>query len=259
MRDLGVTEATVAAWEASCDGMLTAFEHHLERMPFVLGGRPSTADFGLLGPLYAHLYRDPVPGRMMRDRFPRVVAWCERVHDRGGTLTPAERASFERSDTHGHSNAYKVDEWLTDDEVPPTVLPLLQCFVHEMWPVLKSTCRAVKRYVGGRAGVPLPGKSFNAESFDQMGWGPLTHSFSLPFDARGQPGSCTDTRMVVPYHIWMLQRVEETVLMDEAGALPSFLRALQDGSELLDLPQLLDGCRVRKLRGAPVLSVASRV
>eukprot|EP00966_Prymnesium_polylepis_P193231 4478808-Prymnesium_polylepis.1 len=74
LRDLGVTENTVAAWEASCRAVLRAFDDHLAAHHYVLGGGPSTADFGLLGPLYAHLYRDPVPAAMMRAEFPRVAA-----------------------------------------------------------------------------------------------------------------------------------------------------------------------------------------
>ena len=58
MRALGVTWDTVAAWEASCKRILGLLEDHLKVYPFVLGHSPSTADFGLLGPIYAHLYRD---------------------------------------------------------------------------------------------------------------------------------------------------------------------------------------------------------
>lgn len=52
---LGVTDATVAAWEASCRNILSLFEEHFRHHPFVLGSRPSTADFGLLG-LFGHTY-----------------------------------------------------------------------------------------------------------------------------------------------------------------------------------------------------------
>ena len=38
-------------------------------MPFLLGHRPSIGDFGLLAPIYAHLYRDPVPGFILRTRW----------------------------------------------------------------------------------------------------------------------------------------------------------------------------------------------
>ena len=33
---------------------------------------------GMMGPFYAHLYRDPVPGKILKMRAPRVVEWIER-------------------------------------------------------------------------------------------------------------------------------------------------------------------------------------
>jgi hypothetical protein len=233
MVDLGVTDATVVAWEESCRNVLALLEAHLAELPYLLGGRPSTADFGLLGPLYAHLYCDPVPGAMMRAEYPRVSQWCERVH--GGADEPAVRAA-----------------WPAGDEVPATLLPLLQVVLTEMWPVLESTCRVVADYVGGDRNVKLAGKSFSADSFDQTGRGPLRHPFTLPFDAQGRPGGVSSgTRMVIPYQIWMLQRVEDTVLADGRGALRELLDRL-DGGAALDgarLTALLTGCRVRKEGG----------
>ena len=47
-----------------------ALERHLEQHDYVLGGRPSLADFSLLGPIYVHFCRDPVAGFDLRTRFP---------------------------------------------------------------------------------------------------------------------------------------------------------------------------------------------
>jgi hypothetical protein len=66
----------------------------------MLGGRPTLADFAMMGPLYAHLFRDPVPGKLVRTRAPLVGSWIERVmghptavlfepHPLHGTLHPA--------------------------------------------------------------------------------------------------------------------------------------------------------------------------
>ena len=54
------------------------FERHLGEtgVPFLLGHRPSIGDFGLLAPIYAHLYRDPVPGFILRTRW--VYKWVYR-------------------------------------------------------------------------------------------------------------------------------------------------------------------------------------
>ena len=48
--------------------------------PYVLGGRPSIADFGLMAPMFAHLARDPVPATLMKNRAPNVYRWTERMN-----------------------------------------------------------------------------------------------------------------------------------------------------------------------------------
>ena len=59
---LGCTEATLPSWSAMQQRLLEALESHLEAHDYVLGGRPSLADYALLGPIYVHFYRDPVAG-----------------------------------------------------------------------------------------------------------------------------------------------------------------------------------------------------
>jgi len=75
---LGVTAETEAAWTNSMHRMLTILENHFDRHDYVLGGRPTLADFPLMGPLYAHLYKDPAPGFMMRTQYPLICEWIER-------------------------------------------------------------------------------------------------------------------------------------------------------------------------------------
>ena len=65
--------------------------------------------------------------------------------------------------------------------------------------------------------------------------------------------------MVIPYQIWMLQRVAEALAnatAREAGlkALSELLGTSESGLELLELDTLLAGCRVRK-EGALLYSV----
>lgn len=135
------------------------------------------------------------------------------------------------------------------DKVPETIIPLLRVFLDEMWPVLKSTCTVLKSYLrlGGCGAGPLPGKSFSPASMDQQGSGPLVHDFTLPFDAAGKSGGTSHgVRMVVPYQVWMMQRLETAVQADVKTLLE---RLGQHGNELLELPKLLEGCRVQKVGG----------
>jgi glutathione S-transferase len=114
---LGIHPETVPAIEASYLAFLKDFEHHLADQPFLFGTRPSIGDFGLFGPLYAHLYRDPASGKLMRSHAPGVAAWVERMRD------PAPQSGA----------------FLHDDFVPATLEPLLRRAFEEFGPVLTNT------------------------------------------------------------------------------------------------------------------------
>lgn len=75
----GVTPRTRAAVEASYLETLSALEPVFGTRPFVLGERPTEADFGLFGPLFRHFFCDPAPARIMRERAPAVQEWVARM------------------------------------------------------------------------------------------------------------------------------------------------------------------------------------
>lgn len=75
----GLNAKMHAPVEASYQAFLADFDRHLEGHDFLLGGRPSIGDFGLIAPLYAHLYRDPHSGRHMKLHAPHVARWVERM------------------------------------------------------------------------------------------------------------------------------------------------------------------------------------
>ena len=58
---------------------LDRLEAILEGRRFLLGGRPSLADFGFFASMFRHFSLDPTPGRIMRDRAPRTHAWVARM------------------------------------------------------------------------------------------------------------------------------------------------------------------------------------
>jgi glutathione S-transferase len=55
--------------------------------PYLFGGRPSIADFGLAGQL-GQLLSDPTPGAMIRGQAPNLVSWIERMD------APADTGDF---------------------------------------------------------------------------------------------------------------------------------------------------------------------
>jgi glutathione S-transferase len=75
----GVTPATRAAVEAAYLDTLAALEPVFAVRPFVLGARPTEADFGFFASLFRHFFSDPAPARIMRARAPAVHEWVARM------------------------------------------------------------------------------------------------------------------------------------------------------------------------------------
>ncbi len=132
---LGALPPMHAAIEASYEALLQELNAHFAAWPWVLGNRPSVADFGLFGPLYAHQYRDPASGAIMRALAPHLVAWVERLRDARASV-PGEAA--------------------TDDQVPDTLLPVLRRQMREQMPELADTARLLTAWLGEHPGEPVP-------------------------------------------------------------------------------------------------------
>ena len=106
--------------------------------------------------------------------------------------------------------------WLPDDEIPESLDAVVALFFEEMWPVLADAAAVLTRFIESEhheRGAELPGKTFTATpGFEahQTGDGALTHAFRI--------GGVPARRMVVPYQIWMLQRVEALIARCVADA-----------------------------------------
>ena len=85
---VGSSAETKPQIEASFLRQLAILEPHLSRRPYLFGGRPCLADFGLFAQLY-ECSIDPTPGAILRERAPRVGAWIERM------LAPVGQGDFE--------------------------------------------------------------------------------------------------------------------------------------------------------------------
>lgn len=77
---VGSNEVTAAQIEDSYAEGLELLEAHLANRPYIFGGRPSFADFGLWGEIY-NCGVDPTPGALLTEKAPSVVAWVERMLD----------------------------------------------------------------------------------------------------------------------------------------------------------------------------------
>jgi glutathione S-transferase len=253
---LGCDERTEKAWQASQHRVLGLLETHFGQHDYALGGRPGLADFALLGPLYAHLYRDAVSGFALRVYFPITSEWVERTNGEGALNARQWGQKLyglgANGELVGRPATSDGGEWLPDDTVPETLLPLLGVFFEEMWPVLTSSMRVLTDFIASdahTAGDALPGGSFMATPGfveHQTGSGALTHEFEI--------GGVRSRRMVMPYQVWMLQRLEAVLTAcraraDGQKAIDELLARFPRGSELLELGAQLSGCRVHKERG----------
>ena len=91
----GVTPETRAHVERIYTDNLARLEAILAERPFLLGERPTLADFGFFASMFRHFGIDPTPARIMRDTAPGVYAWVARVWNArasrlgAGALAPA--------------------------------------------------------------------------------------------------------------------------------------------------------------------------
>ena len=85
---VGSNATTESLIEASFAKALALIDAHLASRPYLLGGRPAMADFGLWAQLY-EAATDPTPGAIMRASAPNVMAWTQRM------LSPRTEGDFE--------------------------------------------------------------------------------------------------------------------------------------------------------------------
>lgn len=132
---LGITPETAPAIETSYKALLGDLEHHFQNHDFLLGTRPSIGDLGLIGPLYAHLYRDPVSGELMQRIAPQVVRWVERMVNVKAPLSGA---------------------FLEGDVIPDTLLPVLRRMMQEQMPSLQLVATAFAAWVAAHPCEAVP-------------------------------------------------------------------------------------------------------
>lgn len=185
---LGITPETIPAIEAQYLALLDVLNRHFASHPYLLGGSPSRADYGMMGALYAHLGRDPYPAAIMQSRAPLVYRWVERMNAGEETAPefPDARAGF-------------------FTEVPASLQAVLDLMSGEFAPELSETAKAFEHWLAkhpeGQPGQPLSDKGE-----DQPSFGPIH------FTVQG-----VDIQVMSAGHsLWMLQRVQ-----DAQAALPA--------------------------------------
>lgn len=104
----GVTEQNREHVEAGYHRILEIMSDILTVRPFLLGEKPSVADFGMMGPMLRHFGQDPTPAEIMRDTAPAVFEWL-------GRMWHARAEQYDQNPANGYIDASA-----------PSLQPLLQ-------------------------------------------------------------------------------------------------------------------------------------
>ena len=86
----GVTPATWHHVEKTYLDSLAQLGAILDTRPYLLGTRPSLADFGFFGPMFRHFGHDPTGSSIMRETAPAVYEWVARVWNARASVTGGE-------------------------------------------------------------------------------------------------------------------------------------------------------------------------
>lgn len=140
--NLGVTDAVIPAMETSYAELLAVLDRHFQQHPYLLGGRPSVADFGMMAPLYAHLARDPVPALLMKTTAPNVFRWTERMNTPG----------IEDPHFPGYAAAFPEG-----DALPETLEAVLKVAFAQWGPGLSADAACFDQWFAGLEN-PVPGQ-----------------------------------------------------------------------------------------------------
>ena len=107
---------------------IAILEPHLAARPYLFGGRPAFADFGLWGQIY-NAWTDPTPGALIEDAHLMCLAWIHRM------LWPRVEGEFE--------------PW---SKLEPTLMPLLERQVGRL--LMPWTIANAEALASGREELP---------------------------------------------------------------------------------------------------------
>jgi len=182
---LGVNEGTAADVEASYHEFLALMNAHLEAYPFLLGGHPTIADYGLIGSMYAHLGRDPKPLHLMQTKAPRVFRWVERMNMPEVFEDEAQAASGRAL--------------FDGDALPDTLAALMRFVADEYLPEITAHVAFANDWLDAN-----PEVTTGTSSRDPVMRGPIGLA---PFQWRGREIQS----WVLPYRFYLLGRLQAAV------------------------------------------------
>jgi len=177
----GVTEDMAPGIEAAYHELMAELDAHFADQPYLLGGAPTIGDYGLFASLYAHLGRDPHPLRLMQKKAQMLLRWTERMRN-----PSADMVEFIGRD----------ESLLDDDNIPDTLKVLLRRVASDYLPEVEAMVSFTNEWLADNQ--PTENAVVGGESLGR-GIG------ECQFAWRGQQV----TAVVMPYRIFMLQRIQD--------------------------------------------------
>jgi glutathione S-transferase len=166
----GVTpeqEGLLSRWALNT---LDRLEEHFEHHTYLFGGRPTPADYGLMGTTLCHLNRDPWPRREWMDPRPTLQKWVD-FAGKGGAAT---------------------GDLLEGDAVPATVTPIVEGLFAEFPVYIRGAVSRLKEKI----------EAEGLKSGDE-----ITRILpKVEYPLLGEPFE----RNPLTYTIWRMQRIRET-------------------------------------------------
>jgi hypothetical protein len=123
---------------------LDQLDTHFASNGYLLGSRPTIGDFGLIGPMYGHLGRDPWPRRELIAPRPHLRAWIDRM---------AQKPSPD------------IGDLPRNDALPASLAPVLRLIIDEFLPMAEAINVELAKVVG----------SAPPQQLLPRGLGPITH------------------------------------------------------------------------------------
>ncbi len=121
---VGSNETTAPVIEDSYVRFVRLLDQHLQHHPFLMGGRPGSADFAAFGQLTCLTHFDPTPMEITLRESPRLYAWTERTEDLCGWETTDE-------------------DWLDRDGLAAALRPLLDEVARTHMPQMLANAKAI--------------------------------------------------------------------------------------------------------------------
>ncbi len=156
-RKVGVSSPQFGLIDRWAHIQLDGLEAHFAENRFLFGDRPALGDYGLIGPLFGHLGRDPWPKRELIAPRKHLAAWIERMQQPDAPC----------------------GEFRIDDATPATLTPALHSIFDEMLPFLQGCADAVRttpihkakpKRVFGDINHPFAGGTYRRKALSYPVW-----------------------------------------------------------------------------------------